>query len=132
MNASRAMKLPMTPIPVAGPFDWMGVDIIQFPNTSQGNQYAIVFMTKRPEVFAVTNQSAAIIGRLLVKEIISRHGVPREVLSDRGRAFLSGLIWDSRKTTTTAYHPQTDGLVERYNRTLTDMLAKTMEKRGQK
>ena len=34
------------------------------------------------------------------------------------------------KTNTTAYHPQTDGLVERFNRTLTSMLAKTVEKGG--
>ena len=31
---------------------------------------------------------------------------------------------------TTAYHPQTDGLVERFHRTLTNMLAKTVEKNG--
>ena len=35
-----------------------------------------------------------------------------------------------KKTNTTAYHPQTDGLVERFNRTLIDMLAKTVEKSG--
>ena len=34
------------------------------------------------------------------------------------------------KMYTTAYHPQSDGLVERFNRTLTDMLAKTVERIG--
>lgn len=71
-----------------------------------------------------------------MEEIVSRHGVPSEVLSDRGRAFLSGLMQEVerllgfKKVNTTAYHPQTDGLVERYNRTLTAMLAKTVDKRG--
>ena len=57
--------------------------------------------------------------------------MPSEVLSNRGRAFLSSLMKEVqqllglRKTNTTAYHPQTDGLVERFNRTLTSMLAKT-------
>ena len=138
-SVGRAVRPPLTPFPVAGPFDRIGVDVVQFPKTSRGNQYAVVFMdylTKWPKVFAVPDQSAATIARLLVEEIVSRHGVPSEVLSDRGRAFLSGLMQEVelllgfQKTNTTAYHPQTDGLVERYNRTLTAMLAKTVEKRG--
>ena len=138
-SVGRAVKAPLTPIPVDGPFDRIGVDVIQFPKTSRGNQYAVVFvdyLTKWPEVFAVPDQSAATIARLLVEEIVSRHGVPSEILSDRGRAFLSGLMQEVqhllgfKKVNTTAYHPQTDGLVERYNRTLTAMLAKTVEKRG--
>ena len=50
-----------------------------------------------------------------------RHGV---LLSDRGAAFLSNLMQEVceilgvKKNNTTAYHPQTDGLVERFNRTL--------------
>lgn len=138
-NIGRAVRPPLTPIPVDGPFDRIGVDVIQFQRSDDGNQYAVVFMdylTKWPEVFAVPDQSAATIAKLLIEEIVSRHGVPAEVLSDRGAAFLSGLMEEVRsllgyhRVNTTAYHPQTDGLVERFNRTLTAMLAKTAERGG--
>ena len=91
---------------------------------------------KWPEVFAVPDQTAATIARLLVEEVVSRHGVPAEVLSDRGSAFLSelmkevGRLLGFHKANTSAYHPQTDGLVERFNRTLTAMLAKTAARGG--
>ena len=52
----RAVHSPLTPIPVAGPFDRVGVDVIQFPHSHLGNQYAVVFvdyLTKWPEVYAV-------------------------------------------------------------------------------
>ena len=138
-NTGRAVRPPLTPIPVAGPFDRIGVDVIQFPRSADGNQYAVVFMdylTKWPEVFAVPDQTAATIARLLVEEVVSRHGVPAEVLSDRGSAFLSelmkevGRLLGFHKANTSAYHPQTDGLVERFNRTLTAMLAKTAARGG--
>ena len=124
---------------MSGPFDRVGVDIIQFPVTRRGHRYAVVFMdylTKWPEVFPAADQSSATVARLLVEEVVSRHGVPGEVLSDRGQAFLSALMKEVqlllgfRKVNTTAYHPQTDGLVERFNRTLTAMLAKTVQKGG--
>ena len=125
---------------MAGPFDRIGVDAIQFPRTSRGNQCAVVFvdyLTKWPKDFAVPDQSAATITRWLVEEIVSRHGIPSEVLSDQGRAFLSRLMQEVERllgfkkvTYTTAYHPQTDGLGEHYGKTLTAMLAKTVHKRG--
>ena len=80
----------------------------------QGNKYAIVFvdyLTKWVEVFPTPDQSALTIARLLVSEIISRHGVPRELLSDRGAAFLSKLLHEVyrlmgiHKVSTIAYHP---------------------------
>ena len=138
-NPGRAVRTPLTPIPVSGPFQRIGVDVVQLPKTKDGNQYAVVFMdylTKWPEVFAVKDQTAATIATLLVEQIISRHGVPAEVLSDRGKAFLSELfrevekILGFRKVNTTAYHPQTDGLVEHFNRTLIAMLSKTSKKGG--
>jgi len=81
------------PITVVGPFDCIGIDIIQFPRSHDGNQYAIVIMdylTKWPEVLPVSDQSAATIAKVLVEEIVSRHGVPAEILSDRGRASYLG------------------------------------------
>ena len=59
--------------------------------------------------------------------------MPTQLLSDRGAAFLSHLLTEIckllgvEKLNTTAYHPQTDGLVEHFNCTLTDMLAKKVE-----
>ena len=85
-------------------------------------------MTKWPEVFATSDQSALTIARRLGEQVISRHSVPAELLSDRGKAFLSKLlhkVYDlmgMKKVNTTAYHPQMDSLVERFNHTLTSML----------
>ena len=130
-DAGRATRAPLTPIPVAGPFDRIGVDIIQLPRSRQGNQYAAVFvdyLTKWPEAFPVPDQSAATVARLLIEDIIARHGVPAEILSDRGRTFLSGLIKEVErlvgfhKVNTSAYHPHTDGVIKRFNKTLTAML----------
>ena len=135
----RAVKPVLTPIPVSGPFDRVGVDVIHFPKSTSGNSYAVVFvdyLTKWPEVFATPDQTTLTIAKLLVEQIIPRHGVPKELLSDRGPAFLSKVMCDVyrllgvHKLNTSAYHPRTDGLVERFNRTLTSMLAKTVEKGG--
>jgi len=70
----RREKPPLTPVPVAGPFGKVGVDVLQLPKSFEGNQYAIVFvdyLTKWPEVFAVKDQSALTIAKLLVEHILS-------------------------------------------------------------
>ena len=78
----------------------------------------------RPEVFATPDQSATTIANLLVQEIVSLHDVPADIFSDRGRAFLCRLMKEVEellgyhKVNTSAYHPQTDGLVEWFNLTL--------------
>ena len=126
-SVGKPIKPLLTPIPVSGPFDRVGVDVLQLPKSNHGNRNAIVFMdylTKWPEVFSSPDQTAPTIAKLLVEGDISRHGMPRELLSDRGPSFLSKLISEIclqmgiKKVITTAYHPQTDGLVERFNRTL--------------
>ena len=81
-----------------------------------------------------SNLEALTIAKLLVEWIVLTHGVPRQLLSDRGANFTSTLMSEVyrllgvKKIYTTAYHPQTDGTVERFNRTLLDMLAKMSRK----
>ena len=135
-HAGHPTIAPMTPIPIGGPFQKLGVDVLKLPQSYSGKKYAIVFMdylTKWPEVFATINQEALTIAKLIAERIVPVHGVPQELLSDRGSNFLSKLIYElywllgKHKVITCAYHPRTDGMIERFNRTLLNMLAKSAE-----
>ena len=115
----KAIRPPLMLILVEGPFHRVGVDVIQFVKSHSGNQYAIVFtnnLTKWPEVFAAKDQTAFTIAELFVEEIVCCHGVPPQLLSDRGAVFLSYLITEickllgTDKLNTMAHHPQTNGL----------------------
>lgn len=69
---SRATHPPLNPIPVEGPFHRVGVDVIQFPKSQSGNQYAVVFtdyLTKWPEVFLTKDQTALTIAELFVDRL---------------------------------------------------------------
>jgi hypothetical protein len=77
----------------------------------------------------VPNITAKTVAKLLFEEIICRHSAPRVLLSDRGTNFLSTIVkevcsyFNITKQQTTAYHPQCDGMCERFNSTLYDRLA---------
>ena len=119
----RAVHPTLVPIPTGGPFHRVGVDVLQLPVTELRNRYIVVFvdhLTKWVEAFAVPNQSAETIAHLLVEEIFCRHGAPQQLLSDRGANFLSELVLEIckflqiKKINTSGYHPQTNGMVEKF------------------
>ena len=89
------------------------------------------YLTKWPEAFAMPDQRAEMIATLFIEHIVCRHGIPEELLSDRGTNFLSSLIQEIcqvlsvKKINTSGYHPQTDGLIEKFNATLINMIAKS-------
>ena len=124
---------PLHPIPVSRPFQILGLDIMELPQTHKGNKYVVViqdYLTKWPLVYAVPNQKAQTIAHILAEEVVPFFGVPEALLSDRGTNLLSYLMRDlceilgMTKLNTTAYHPECDGMVERFNRTLKSMLRK--------
>ena len=132
-GSGRRHHPPLNPLPVGAPFERLGIDIMEMPLTQDGNRYVIVMMdylTKWVEACAIPDQSSETLARVLVDYVICRHSVPKELLSDRGANLLSGLMLEvcnltgMKKINTMAYHPQTDGLVENFNRTLQAMLAK--------
>ncbi|KAJ8346684.1 hypothetical protein SKAU_G00280850 [Synaphobranchus kaupii] len=118
---------------VGAPMQRVGVDVLgPFPVTDSGNRYILVAMdyfTKWLEAFAIPDQSAATMAERLVEEMFIRFGAPAELHSDQGRNFESQVLAEVckrlgvTKNRTTPLHPQSDGLVERFNRTLATQLA---------
>ena len=129
---------PLKSIPVGEPFSCIGMDFKEMDMSKKGNRYALVFqdyLTKWPEVFAVPDRSATTVAHCLC-EVIWRHGVPLKIIHDRAAEFLSEVLQDTAaimslsQLPTSGGHPQTDGLVERLNRTLKAMLSKVVVKGG--
>ena len=106
--------------------------------SSCGNRFVLVvcdYATRYPEAVPMKHVDAASVAEELVS-IFSRVGVPKEILTDQGTNFTSHLLAELyrmlhvKPIRTTPYHPQTDGLVERFNHTLKMMLRKTAVKEG--
>ena len=103
------------------------------PLTSQGNQYIITtvnYFTRWPKAYAVLQASAQQAAKFIYEEIIYRHGIVNVIHSDQGTHFVNELIkrlterFDMKYHKITAYHPQTNGLVKRFNGILKQTLAK--------
>jgi hypothetical protein len=125
-------KAPLVVIPIGAAFERVAVDCLgPLPLTKSGNRHIVLFscyFSKWPEAAALPSIEAPRIARAFYDLIITRHGAPRQLLSDHGSNFMGKLmkellkILNIEKLSTTSYHPQTDGLVERMNGTLTQSL----------
>uniref|UniRef100_A0A8C1MWX3 Gypsy retrotransposon integrase-like protein 1 n=1 Tax=Cyprinus carpio TaxID=7962 RepID=A0A8C1MWX3_CYPCA len=123
---------PLIPLPIIEvPFERIGMDIVgPLPKSARGHEHILVivdYATRYPEAVPLRKATAKSIAQELFL-LASRVGLPSEILTDQGTPFMSRLMADLcrllrvKQLRTTVYHPQTDGLVERFNQTLKQML----------
>ena len=91
------------------------------PKTATGEQFILVMIDVTdgwPEAFALKEHVAGEVVRVLSTELVPRHGIPDEILTDRGSEFLAAEAmrfyqsYGITKKSTTAFHPQADGAAE--------------------
>ncbi|CAG2251645.1 unnamed protein product [Mytilus edulis] len=125
-------KAPMQVKESGYPMERIAMDILgELPASEKGNKYILVisdYYTKWTESHPMPNMEATTVANILMTEVISRFGVPTIIHSDQGSQFESHLFKEMckllqiEKTRTTPYHPKSDGMVERFNKTLATML----------
>ena len=118
------------PVPVER-FSHVQVDIVGPFSQEQGCQYILTMMDRTtcwPEATPIGDATAETVLQAFLSTWVAHFRVPSTVTSDRGAQFTSA-VWQAalarlgiKIAATTAYHPQANGLVERFHRTLKDAL----------
>ena len=133
-------KHPLGVMPlISTPFERVAIDLVGpiSPPTEEGHRYIITLMdyaTRYPEAIPLKRADTPVVAEALL-DMFSRLGIPAEVLSDKGTQFLSELMAEVSRLlsfhqlTTTPYHPMCNGLVEKFNGTLKQMLRRMCAER---
>ncbi|XP_068246894.1 uncharacterized protein [Palaemon carinicauda] len=127
-------KAPLSPIPSLGePFEHVVIDVMgPLPRSKVGSEYVLTIidrLTRYPEAIPLKSQKARVIAKHLIN-YFSRFGLPKTIQSDRGTNFLSKLLLQQFKNfgiehkPSTPYHPESQGIVERFHQTLKAMIRK--------
>ena len=128
-------RLPLKQYVVGAPMERISTDILDsspLPETSRKNKFTLevsdFFPHKLDRELPIKNQEVSTVAEKLLREFICRFGVPCQYHSDQATNFESKVfakvckLLDIAKTHTTPMHPQSDGQVERFKRTLIEML----------
>jgi hypothetical protein len=130
-TSGQAPRESLQSIRTFAPFELITTDIVgPLPRTEEGFGYIIVVcdhFTKWAQAYPLRSLTALEAAERLV-EFILRFGIPACILSDQGRNYESELIasvcelLDISKLRTSPYHPEANGLSERFNKTLKTIL----------
>lgn len=131
-KSNKRAKAPLMPFHAGCVMERIHMDILgPFPRSVKGNVYVLMVVdqfTKWVEAYAIPDQSAETIVDKVVAEFFSRFGFPLQIHTDQGRNFDGTILREFcevnqvKKTRTSPYRPCSNGQVERYNRTLVQMI----------
>ena len=121
----HAKPPPLQPLPVADLFSRWHIDILSgLPTTKDKYKHILVVVdsySKWMEAHPLRSQEATEVAAVLYREVITRYGAPRTLISDRGQTFMSKLtaamceLFQITRHYVSAYHPATNAVVERAN-----------------
>lgn len=131
-KVQRHTRAPLTTFEVPDRrFDHINIDIVGPLPPSQGCTHLLTMVdrfTRWPEAIPISKTDSTTCARALIFHWFARFGLPADISSDRGAQFTSR-IWEcmakllgTKLHRTTSYHPQANGLVERFHRQLKSSL----------
>jgi transposase InsO family protein len=116
----------------AYPFEKFYLDIVgPLPTSPTGNRYIVTFqddLTKYVVATLISQQHAEIVARAFVSQVVLQYGTPSIVQTDQGANFLSEVFRNTckllkiKKIQSTAFHPESQGSIERSHRVLAEYL----------
>ena len=123
------------------PFEMLAMDFCSVEKSSCGIEHILVIIdhfSKFVWAFPTKNQKAITVAKILIEDIFYKFGIPESLHSDQGRNFESSVVkeickkFGIYKSRTSPYHPQGNGMVERFNRTTFGLLRTLSEEKKRK
>jgi hypothetical protein len=132
IKSGKGHKAPLKPLVVTKPLEMVSMDVVgPLPVSDQGSKYIITMMdlfSRWPAAYPVADTTAETVVKC-IKAWGGDFGFPEAILTDRGSNFASETMKKACKSLqinhvmTTAYRPQTNGMLERFHFTLKSGLA---------